>query len=301
MPHFVEAETNGLCYFHADHIPFPHGFSTRAGGVSAAPHLKSLNLGYGRGEGDATVKENWRRFLGAVFGEDDLSHLASSPQIHSAKLSYAEKGGSYPEGDGFFTDRPGVILSVKIADCQPILLADPEKKIIAALHAGWRGTAAGIALRGVEAMVSLGASPKRIVAAIGPSIGSCCYEVGEDFVRSVAALQGEAFAAAHIVRRVKTGGAGGAKINAKVDTGADAKADANADTKVDTKVDTGADTEVGLFADLSGMNRELLLRAGLSAEHILLPPACTACFPGRFFSHRASGGLRGTMAAVISL
>lgn len=281
MPHFIEAETNGLCYFRADHIPFPHGFSTREGGISTAPHLKGLNLGYGRGDTDAAVAENWRRFLGAVFGEEDLSRLASSPQIHSARLSYADKGGSYPEGDGFFTDRPGVILSVKIADCQPILLADPEKKVIAALHAGWRGTAAGIALAGVKAMVSLGASPKRIVAAIGPSIGSCCYEVGEDFARSVADLQGEDFAAAHIVRRKKTG------------------------RKVDAAVGTGADEEVGasvgLFADLSGMNRELLLRAGLSEEHILLPPVCTACFPERFFSHRASGGWRGTMAAVISL
>lgn len=264
--HFREKEKNGVVYLQADNIPFPHGFSTRAGGVSRAEHLFSLNLGYGRGDEAGTVDENYRRFLGAVFGKGDLSFCAMAPQVHSARIFYADRGGLYPEGDGFYTDRPDVILTVKVADCLPILLADPEKKRIAALHAGWRGTAAGIALKGVAALVGMGSDPESIVAAIGPSIGVCCYEVDDAFYQAVAHERGEAFAASHIVRRAEPAG-----------------------------------SAERLYADLAGMNAALLRQAGVPGEKILLPEHCTACEPERFFSHRASGGRRGTMAAAISL
>ncbi len=262
---FREVTGRGICYYSADLIPFPHGFSSRLGGVSTEKHLASLNLGYKRGEDDKAVDENYRRFFSAVFDTDDLSARAEAPQTHSAVLHYAPSGGVYPEGDGLYTDRSGVILTVKIADCLPILLADRKRRLVAALHAGWRGTVAGIAEKGVAALVSMGSRSEDIVAALGIAIGSCCYEVGEDFFADVAEAQSYAFASRHIQRR---------------------------------QVENG---QSRLFADIRGMNRELLLAAGVLPAHIAASPLCTACQSARFFSHRASKGLRGTMAASIML
>ena len=143
---FVLLEKEGVPYYVAPNLAVLHGFSTRLGGVSVEPHLESLNLAYGRGDDASVVEENQRRFFKAVFGKSDLASAARREQIHSADIVYADKGGIYPPGDGFYTDKCGVILTVKIADCVPILLADPNKRLIAALHAGWRGTVAGIVL-----------------------------------------------------------------------------------------------------------------------------------------------------------
>lgn len=107
--------------------------------------------------------------------------VSSLRQVHSNTVLVAEHAGLIGEGDALITAEPGLLVSVRTADCVPILLADPEHNVVAAVHSGWRGTAAAIVRRTVEAMAREFAShPERLLAAIGPSIGRCCYAVGPD-------------------------------------------------------------------------------------------------------------------------
>ncbi len=252
-----------------------HAFSTREGGVSTLPHTAKMNVAPGRGDDGKTVRENIRILLSLASGEEQpdevLSRVVCGHQIHSATVRTVgrENGG---EGifrdppllaDGYVTTEPGVYPLVRVADCVPVLLlarrADGSP-VIGAVHAGWRGTAAGIAAEAVRVMRAAGALPESFAAAIGPSIHSCCYEVGGDFYARVAELRGEDFSVRHITR---SGGR--------------------------------------LYADLQGMNRELLENAGVPASRIDVSENCTACRPDLFHSHRATGGKRGAMGAVIGI
>jgi hypothetical protein len=103
--------------------------------------------------------------------------MATLKQIHSARVLHVDSPGLAGEGDALVTDQAGVTLSIRTADCYPILLADIETQAVAAIHAGWRGTSAGIVQ---EALRQLNADPKNVLAAIGPGIGACCYQVGAD-------------------------------------------------------------------------------------------------------------------------
>jgi polyphenol oxidase len=110
--------------------------------------------------------------------------VSSLKQIHSNLALLADEPGVVGEGDALITNHPGLAVSVRTADCYPILLADPRNRAIAAVHAGWRGTAAQIVIRTLEKMKSeFGTEPADVSAAIGPGIGVCCYEVGEDVSR----------------------------------------------------------------------------------------------------------------------
>ena len=195
---------NGVEYLRSDILGTRHGFATRIGGVSRAEHTNALNLAFGRGDEPNTVLENLRLFSKAV-GIDERS-VVSRHQIHSARVVYADEkmcGEGYfretsEECDGYVTDREGVTLGVKSADCVPILFCDPTARIIGAVHAGWRGTASSIAIECVKKMCSLGADKASIRIAIGAAIHSCCYEVGEDFFESVSKLAGADIAAEFI-------------------------------------------------------------------------------------------------------
>lgn len=110
--------------------------------------------------------------------------MASLRQIHSAGCLVADQPGCAGEGDALLTAQPGLPVSVRTADCLPILLADPERRAVAAIHAGWRGTVARIVQQTVTRMErEFGTNPAQLVAAIGPGIGVCCYRVGEDVAR----------------------------------------------------------------------------------------------------------------------
>ena len=114
----------------------------------------------------------------------DQAGMARLQQIHSAVTFVARETGSAGEGDALVTQTPGVAVSVRTADCFPILLADPETRAVAAIHAGWRGTAAGIVRSSLDRMRSeFGSDPRNVFAAIGPGIGACCYQVGLDVAR----------------------------------------------------------------------------------------------------------------------
>lgn len=164
-----------------------HGFLGRLGGVSTGPY-GSLNLAYWVGDDPAHIDENWRR-LREVVGE---TSIARCHQVHGTNVRVVtrENIAEKPEGDGMVTAEPGILLAVASADCVPILMTDARCEIVGAIHSGWRGVIAGIAEEGVRMMESLGAKPRDIRAALGPSIGQCCFEVDEElahrFAREVA-------------------------------------------------------------------------------------------------------------------
>jgi YfiH family protein len=114
----------------------------------------------------------------------DQAEMASLKQIHSAVSLTAHKPGWVGEGDALLTQTQGVAVSVRTADCFPILLADPETRSVAAVHAGWRGTVAGVVRTSLQRMRSeFGTDPRNVFAAVGPGIGACCYEVGIEVAR----------------------------------------------------------------------------------------------------------------------
>ena len=248
----------------------PHAFATRRGGVSENEHTRSLNLAFGRGDEDDTVIKNLEIFANAV--GFDAESIVSLPQIHSDKIftvTDGMRGQGYfiregiESGDGYITRDRGITLGIKTADCVPILFeAEKGGKIVAvgAVHAGWRGTVAGIAAKCVDRLCSeLDVMPSDIRAAIGPCIHACCYEVSRDVYDAVRENLGEDMADRFVTPRI------GDKYS----------------------------------CDLSMINRELLERRGLPKGNIETVDECTCCQHEKYFSHRYSNGHRGTMLNVI--
>lgn len=244
----------------AQDISVPHGFTTRLGGVSTG-HLASLNLGMHRGDERANVEENYQRLADAL--GFDREKLVLTWQIHSdivRQVTAADACGidhrNYPQCDALITNDPGTALFVFTADCTPILLQDPVTGAVGAVHAGWRGTAADIAGKTVEAMVAAyGCKPSNIRAAIGPNIGDCCFETDYDVPDAMLQALGEA-AAPHIRQQ-------GNKY----------------------------------YVNLKKINALFLQRQGV--EQIEISTHCTACRPDLFWSHRITGGVRGSQGAII--
>ncbi|HEY2177660.1 MAG TPA: peptidoglycan editing factor PgeF [Caulobacteraceae bacterium] len=177
-----------------------HAFFTRAGGVSKGLYA-SLNLGVGSADDPAAVAENRRR-AAALFGAGPQA-LATCFQVHSnaviiADAPFAVGPRDRPRADGVVSRARGLVCGALAADCAPVLMADGEARVVAAAHAGWRGALAGVVEAGVAAMVSLGATPERIVAIVGPCIGPASYEVGGEFLAAFIAADPsyEAFFAA---------------------------------------------------------------------------------------------------------
>ena len=250
-----------------------HGFSGKEGGVSVHPYTAGLNLAMGREDSDDVVRENidifTRAVSGGVYGKE---HAVCAPQIHSdivRKVTTSDCGEGVirpasAEGDGFVTDEAGLLIFVRIADCTPILLCGEKEDgspVIAAVHAGWRGTAKGIAARAVSAMCELGCAVKSIKAAIGPHIGTCCYEVGGDLLEEVTSLRGGDFAMRYVRPSPSVKGK--------------------------------------FICDMTGMNRELLMESGVAECHIDITAHCTCCMSDTYFSHRKTAGKRGAMGGGI--
>lgn len=259
-----------------------HGFSTRKGGVSTVYGDHSLNLGFNSGDPRVNVERNRRLFTNAL-GID--FPIATAKQVHSDLVLIVDSVPEHlPVGDALVTATPGLLLAVKTADCIPILVADPRKKVIAAVHAGWRGTARRIVEKTVGIMRQrFGCRPADLRAAVGPGIRDCCYEVGEevrDHFRSQFAYADELF------RETKESDPVHEKYPLLFLT---ARAPGHAD--------------VGrqMFLDLAGANRRQLLDAGLSARSIDVLDACTACHPDLYFSHRAQHGHTGRMLGAIGI
>ena len=181
----------------AEGISVPHCFTTRRGGVSEGI-FDSLNIGYNRGDSHRNVRENYRILSGAM--GCGLEDLVLTRQIHTdiVRVATREEAGKsldnrdWPECDALITNEAGVVLVIFTADCTPILFHDPVTGAVGAAHAGWRGTALGIAAKTVEAMVrEFGCKPEDIRAAIGPNIGFCCFETDREVPDAMVDALGE--------------------------------------------------------------------------------------------------------------
>lgn len=199
---FAIERRGALEYLISDCITAKHAFSTRRGGVSEGV-LSSLNLGPYRGDRPGNVLENYR-ILGRAVGFSVQSVVFTRQEHTDIVLPVGPDDCGYgliwPQEqicDGLITNARGVTLTVFTADCTPILLHDPVRGAVGAVHAGWRGTAKGIAARAVEQMCRhYGCRPSDIHAAIGPCISACCFETDRDVPDAMhAALGAEADAA----------------------------------------------------------------------------------------------------------
>jgi len=158
-----------------------HGFFTRQGGVSKGVY-GSLNCGLGSRDDEENVRQN-RSLVAETLGVPP-ERLLTLYQIHSATAVIVDKpwNGAVSEADALVTRTPGLAIGALTADCAPVLFCDPEARVIAAAHAGWRGALLGIVEATVASMERLGAKPERVVAVIGPTISQRAYEVGADYV-----------------------------------------------------------------------------------------------------------------------
>ncbi len=175
----------------ARYICLVHAVSTRIGGISPQP-FASLNLGLHTGDSFANITKNHTALCKAL--NVNIRSLVSSSQVHGSKIVYVDRQlqskaacalqHAFKGYDAMVTDRPDVLLLIRVADCVPLILFDPAKKILALVHAGWKGTLAGIAAKTVDELANrFGSDPGDIRAGIGPSIGPCCYTVTEDIAQ----------------------------------------------------------------------------------------------------------------------
>jgi YfiH family protein len=142
-----------------------------------------------RGGADLESRDATRARVAAALA--DRGTLLLLKQVHGATVAVAPFEGT-PEADASLAPQPGWLLGIETADCLPVLLVDAERRMVAAAHAGWRGVAAGVMAAAVEALVARGARPAELLAALGPAIGVCCYEVGDE-LRDAFGPEGAAF------------------------------------------------------------------------------------------------------------
>ena len=160
-----------------------HGFTGRLGGTSAAP-FSGLNLSFRVGDERQSVLENQQRVARELGSKS--ARLITIKQVHGNRVvRVTRRAGKNIEADGIWTTDRDVLISVLVADCVPILIADRRAQVVAAVHAGWRGTCARIAANMVEALKEAGFEPGELVAAIGPSIGPRAFEVGPEVVDAI--------------------------------------------------------------------------------------------------------------------
>ncbi|HKO18058.1 MAG TPA: peptidoglycan editing factor PgeF, partial [Acidobacteriaceae bacterium] len=271
-----------------------HGFSSRAGGVSDIYGPGSLNLGWTKDDDAKNVAENRRRFVRAVMGSG-TARLITLRQTHTGLVRLVEaadspletaEGKAVLRGDAVMTDLPGILLGVQVADCVPVLVADPTRRAVAAFHAGWRGTLKRIVERGIGRMrLRYGSRPEDLIAVVGPSIGGCCYSVGEEVkheFESQLAYWKELFSEVYDSDPVKE------KYPLLFLT-ARAPGHSNIGPQI--------------HLDLWEANRRQLLDAGLKEKNVTVIGECTACTRVRggalkYFSHRAESGFAGRMIAA---
>ena len=270
-------QNNGVTYLSYPRLEqesaIVHGFSTRLGGVSEG-YLGSMNLSFSRGDNPENVLENYRRISKAI--GFPIESIVTSDQTHTTNIRRVEKEDAgkgvtkekdYRDVDGLITNVPGLILGTFYADCVPLLFVDPVHRAIGCSHSGWRGTVGEMGRKTVEAMYkAYGSRPEDIFAAIGPSICQDCYEVGKDVAEPFEKLFSQERYQDVSLENILT-----EKVNGKYQL------------------------------DLWRANEAILLGAGILKEHLSMTDICTCCNPGYLFSHRASKGRRGNLAAFLML
>ena len=274
------------------------GFSTREGGATTSfGNTGDLNLGWNVNDPSETVAANRRHFLEAVAGPHP-GQLVAVRQFHSPLMRIVgpeatnlatPEGRPILRGDALITNRHDVLLAILTADCVPVLVADTRRRVVAAFHAGWRGTLARIVERGIGTMrLQFGSRPKDLIAAVGPGIGACCYSVGEEVrfdFESQFAYAPSLFSEVYDSDPVK---------------------DKYPLLFLTARAPGHSNIGPQIHLDLIEANRRQLLDAGLSASKISVVGECTACtrLPNgqrRYFSHRDEHGYTGRMLSVIGI
>jgi hypothetical protein len=260
MP-FVYSEVNGVGFYEVSTWAGARGiFTTRKGGLSQKP-FDSLNLGSGGGDDPGVVAKNRVMLVKALGLGGEVKTVS---QVHGSDVYVLkDPNGAKPlKGyDAIITALHGVAIGVLTADCVPILLYDPVKQVVGAVHAGWKGTIEGIPARAVEEMAAgFGCRPSDIRAGIGPSIGPCCYEVDDNVVGPL--CKSMSGFCEDLISPSRPG---------------------------------------HWQFDLWKTNRRTLLLAGLRPENINVFGVCTSCNTDKFYSHRKSGGSAGRMLAVAQI
>ena len=266
-----------------------HGFSTRPGGVSplvgrSAPATENvervLNLGFTEWDTRENVLENRRRFQAAA-GALDLPLIALRQSHSDVICVFADVPADSCRGDASITNRSALLLGIQTADCVPILLVDPKKRAVAAIHAGWRGTLARIAAKTIGKMqMHFGSKPGDLVAAIGPSIGGCCYEVGTEVATQFLSQFEDA---PDYFDEFRTGD------------------EPNPIQWLNMMPPGHQPPPKGVLLDLRKANRSQLLATGLCLQNIHTCDLCTACRGDLLFSFRKEGANSGRLMSVIGL
>jgi polyphenol oxidase len=274
-----------------------HGFSTRTGGFSRAYGKAGLNLGFTKEDPRATVERNRAAFLRALDVTSARQNknaarweLITLRQVHSDIIHHVDSHqvASDPDaslaGDGLITATPGLLLGIQTADCLPIILVDSKRRAVGVFHAGWRGTVQRIVEKGVGEMHRwFGTRPDDLKAAIGPGIGGCCYEVGEE-VRTK--FESQFSYAAKLFHEVKD---------------SDPVREKYPLLFLSARAPGHGELPPKIFLDLAEANRRQLLSVGVPAKSIESSPLCTSCRTDLLFSHRAEKGKTGRMMAVAGI
>lgn len=268
-----------------------HGFSTRRGGVSRAYCAEGaageLNLGFTAADDRQAVEQNRRLLAQAVTGRAETP-ISVLRQFHSNLVLAAEKVDGSRErprkADGVISAVPGLLVAIQTADCIPVLVADRKQRVVAAFHAGWRGTVKRIVELGVGRMrLQFGCKPENLVAAIGPGVGQCCYAVGEEVLSE---FESQFSYAQKLFREVF-----------------DSDPVRTRYPMLFLTQRAPGHSPIGpqLHLDLIEANRRQLLDAGVRAAAISTTGGCTSCHTELFFSHRASQGHAGRMMSIIGI
>jgi YfiH family protein len=257
-----------------------HGFSTAPGGGSDLDGQKVLNLSFTDWDTRENVLENRKKFQTALGAQE--FPLVNLKQIHSAVIWPFTAAPKQPcKGDASITSTPGLLLGVQTADCVPILLVDPKKRAVAAVHAGWRGTLARILEKTVgELVAKFKSNPSDLLAAIGPCIGPCCYEVGAELVTQFSSQFADA---ADYFDEPRSG------------------EEPNPLQWLNMMPPGHQPPPKNVHLDLPKANRSQLLAAGLLEKNIFSSGLCTACHPDVFFSYRKQGPRSGRLLSAIAL
>ena len=258
-----------------------HGFSTRIGGNSLLdPGDRVLNLGFTDWDTPEAVRKNRQTFQSAL-GASELKRVALK-QFHSAVIRFFPSAPAEAcKGDASLTNAPGLLLGVETADCVPILLVDPKQRAVAAIHAGWRGTLARIAEKTVGQMrMRFGSRPSNILAALGPAIGGCCYEVGTELVTKFTSQFADAEG---WFDELRTGD------------------EPNPLQWLNRMPPGHQPPPKNVRLDLPKANRAQLLAAGVTAANIFVSNLCTSCHTDLFFSYRREADHSGRLLSAVGL
>jgi YfiH family protein len=260
-----------------------HGFSTRPGGSSRAYGGKSLNLGFTQHDSASAVRHNRAEFLRQLRAGTSAAPwpLVTLRQIHSDLIHRVSEVPAEPlVGDGLITNQPGLLLGIQTADCLPVILADLKHRAVGVFHAGWRGTIKRIIEKGAGQMRhSFGTLPRDILAAIGPGVHRCCYEVGEEIREQFVSQFAYGPDLFHEIEEHD-------EVREKYPM-----------LFLTARAPGHSEVPKRIFLDLVEANRRQLMAIGVSASHIAASPLCASCHTEMLFSYRAEKGRTGRMMA----